>query len=76
VRNHDNKQDDIGFAKDYRRLNVALSRARELLVMVGSTRMFTERTKHRDARKMYTHVFETAKNQDGLRTLEEVGMNG
>ncbi|MGA9225950.1 MAG: AAA domain-containing protein, partial [Mesobacillus sp.] len=76
VRNHDNKQDDIGFAKDYRRLNVALSRARELLVMVGSTKMFTERTKHRDARKMYTHVFETAKKQGGLRTLEEVGMNG
>lgn len=76
VRNHDNKQDDIGFAKDYRRLNVALSRARELLVMVGSTKMFTERTKHRDARKMYTHVFETAKKHNGLQTLEEVGMNG
>ncbi|MBT2692825.1 AAA domain-containing protein [Bacillus sp. ISL-55] len=76
VRNHDNKQDDIGFAKDYRRLNVALSRARELLVMVGCTKMFTQRTKHRDARKMYTHVFETAKKQDGLRTLEEVGVNG
>lgn len=76
VRNHDNKQDDIGFAKDYRRLNVALSRARELLVMVGSTKMFTERTKHRDARKMYTHVFETVKKHKGLRTLEEVGMNG
>jgi superfamily I DNA and/or RNA helicase len=76
VRNHDNKQDDIGFAKDYRRLNVALSRARELLVMVGSTKMFTERTKHRDARKMYTHVFETVKKHNGLRTLEEVGMNG
>ncbi|GAM15734.1 DEAD/DEAH box helicase [Mesobacillus selenatarsenatis] len=76
VRNHDNNQDDIGFAKDYRRLNVALSRARELLVMVGSTKMFTQRTKNRDARKMYTHVFETAKKQDGLRTLEEVGMNG
>lgn len=75
VRNHDNKQDDIGFAKDYRRLNVALSRARELLVMVGSTKMFTERTKHRDARKMYTHVLETVKKQDGLRTLEEVGLH-
>jgi superfamily I DNA and/or RNA helicase len=76
VRNHDNKQDDIGFAKDYRRLNVALSRARELLVMIGSTKMFTERTKNRDARKMYTHVFETAKKQNGLRSLEEVGLHG
>ncbi|SEM51553.1 Superfamily I DNA and/or RNA helicase [Mesobacillus persicus] len=76
VRNHDNKQDDIGFAKDYRRLNVALSRARELLVMVGSTKMFTERSKNRGAREMYTHVLESAKKQDGLRPLEEVPVHG
>lgn len=76
VRNHDNKQDDIGFAKDYRRLNVALSRARELLVMVGSTKMFTERSKNRGAREMYTHVLESVKKQDGLRTLEEVYVHG
>ncbi|MGO4889455.1 DEAD/DEAH box helicase [Anaerobacillus sp. MEB173] len=72
VRNHDNKHDDIGFAKDYRRLNVALSRARELLVLIGSTKMFTERTKQADARKMYSHVLEVTKKQHGLRTLEEV----
>ncbi|WP_077247738.1 DEAD/DEAH box helicase [Bacillus sp. FJAT-27225] len=76
VRNHDNKQDDIGFAKDYRRLNVALSRARELLVMIGSTTMFTERTKHSGAREMYTHVFESVKNHNGLRALEEVSLLG
>lgn len=76
VRNHDHKQDDIGFAKDYRRLNVALSRARELLVMIGSTKMFTERTKHGGAKQMYTHVLETAKKQDGLRTIERVGVRG
>lgn len=75
VRNHDNKQDDIGFAKDYRRLNVALSRARELLVLIGSTKMFTERTKHKDTRHMYTHVLESAKKQHGLRTLEEVSLH-
>ncbi|MBD8068731.1 AAA domain-containing protein [Bacillus sp. PS06] len=72
VRNHDSKQDDIGFAKDYRRLNVALSRAKELLVLIGSTKMFTERTKQSEARKMYTHVLNTVKKQDGLRILEEV----
>ncbi|WP_174727265.1 DEAD/DEAH box helicase [Mesobacillus harenae] len=76
VRNHDNKQDDIGFARDYRRLNVALSRAKELLVMIGSTKMFTERSKNKEARKMYTHVLESAKKQDGLRTLEEVSLHG
>lgn len=76
VRNHDNKHDDIGFAKDYRRLNVALSRARELLVMIGSTKMFTERTKHSSARDMFTHVLKTVKKQEGLRTLEEVSLHG
>jgi superfamily I DNA and/or RNA helicase len=76
VRNHNNKQDDIGFAKDYRRLNVALSRARELLVLIGSTKMFTERTKHKDTRQMYTHVLEAAKKQQGMRTLEEVSLHG
>lgn len=45
VRNNDNKHGDIGFAKDYRRLNVALSRARELLVLIGSTEMFVNRPK-------------------------------
>lgn len=72
VRNHDNKQDDIGFAKDYRRLNVALSRARELLILIGSTKMYTERAKHKDTRQMYSHVLEAAKKQGGLRMLEEV----
>lgn len=75
VRNHDHKKDDIGFAKDYRRLNVALSRARELLVLIGSTKMFTESTKQRDTRLMYNHVLEAAKRQDGLRTLEEVSLS-
>ena len=37
VRNHQDKGGDIGFARDYRRLNVALSRARELLIIVGSS---------------------------------------
>ncbi|WP_456279510.1 DEAD/DEAH box helicase [Bacillus sp. AK128] len=76
VRNHDNQKDDIGFAKDYRRLNVALSRARELLVLIGSTKMFTERTKNKETRLMYKNVLEAAKNQQGLRTLEEVHMHG
>jgi hypothetical protein len=76
VRNHQNKQDDIGFAKDYRRLNVALSRARELLVLIGSTKMFTERTNQADTRHMYGRVLEAVKKQQGLRTLEEVNQHG
>jgi superfamily I DNA and/or RNA helicase len=76
VRNHDNKHDDIGFARDYRRLNVALSRARELLVMIGSTKMFTERAKHSGTRQMYTHVLDSVKKHDGLRVMEEVSLRG
>ncbi len=72
VRNHDNKQEDIGFAKDYRRLNVALSRAKELLILIGSTKMFTERTKQIETKRMYTHVLDTVKKQHGLRMLQEV----
>ncbi|MDT8860158.1 AAA domain-containing protein [Alkalihalobacillus sp. MEB130] len=76
VRNHDNKQDDIGFAKDYRRLNVALSRARELLVLIGSTKMFTEKARQADTRRMYKHVLESVKKQDGLRMHKEVSIHG
>ncbi|MFC5465942.1 DEAD/DEAH box helicase [Lederbergia graminis] len=75
VRNHDNN-DSIGFARDYRRLNVALSRARELLVLIGSTKMFTERTKQKDTRLMYTNVLDAVKKQNGLRMLEEVSVHG
>ncbi|WP_416150041.1 AAA domain-containing protein [Salipaludibacillus sp. HK11] len=76
VRNHDNKQADIGFANDYRRLNVALSRAKEMLVLVGSTQMFTEKAKREDTRQMYAHVLEVVKKQDGLRTVEGVVQHG
>ncbi|MGH2318551.1 AAA domain-containing protein [Planococcus sp. SE5232] len=70
VRNNQNKHGDIGFAKDYRRLNVALSRAKELLVLVGSSKMFTERAKQPETRKMYRHVLEVVKKKNGLKTLE------
>lgn len=76
VRNHDQKQADIGFANDYRRLNVALSRAKEMLVLIGSTRLFTEKAKQADTRRMYKHVLDTVKKQDGLRTLEGVVQYG
>ena len=71
VRNNQNKHGDIGFAKDYRRLNVALSRAKELLVLVGSSKMFTERAKQPETRKMYRHVLEVVKKKKGLKILEK-----
>jgi superfamily I DNA and/or RNA helicase len=68
VRNNKDSNGDIGFANDYRRLNVALSRARELLVLVGSSQMFTERTKRKEAREMYSRLLDIVKNKNGLRT--------
>lgn len=67
VRNHNNSSDGIGFAKDFRRLNVALSRARELLVIVGSTHMFTQKSKNPSAKKMYTNVAGIVQSKNGLR---------
>ncbi|MDN7242822.1 AAA domain-containing protein [Planococcus sp. N028] len=70
VRNNQNKHGDIGFAKDYRRLNVALSRAKELLVLVGSSEMFTERAKQRETKQMYQHVLKVVKQKNGLKALQ------
>lgn len=72
VRNHHHKGGDIGFAKDYRRLNVALSRARELLIIVGSSEMFTTRTKDLNSREMYGRLLENIKMKNGLKDLVEV----
>ncbi|MCZ2258206.1 DEAD/DEAH box helicase [Sporosarcina sp. G11-34] len=70
VRNHKDKGGDIGFARDYRRLNVALSRARELLIIVGSSEMFTMRTKHPSTKEMYGRLLENIKLKNGFRDHE------
>lgn len=67
VRNHGDASGDIGFAKDYRRLNVALSRARELLIIVGSSDMFTIQTKNASTRDMYRQLQEVVKSQRGMK---------
>lgn len=67
VRN--NQHGEIGFAKDYRRLNVALSRARELLMIVGSSEMFTKRPKKKETRAMYQRLYEVVKAQQGIRRI-------
>lgn len=71
VRNHDHPNGDIGFAKDYRRLNVALSRARELLMIIGSTEMFTKRPKNSQTRAMFTRLLNDVKAQEGLKKQSE-----
>ncbi|MGB2992897.1 MAG: AAA domain-containing protein, partial [Paenisporosarcina sp.] len=70
VRNHLQPDGNIGFLKDYRRLNVALSRARELLMIVGSVDMFTQKA-HGEAQKaMFQHVLNVVKEHEGLKELE------
>ena len=69
VRNHDQPGGDIGFAKDYRRLNVALSRARELLAIIGSTEMFTKRPRNKQTRQMFERLLDNVKAQDGLKQV-------
>ncbi|WLV25118.1 AAA domain-containing protein [Aciduricibacillus chroicocephali] len=76
VRNHDESSGDIGFAKDYRRLNVALSRSRELLIIIGSSEMFASRTKNEKARDMYQRLYETVQHQGKIRTVKEQQMHG
>ncbi len=72
VRNHGEKGGDIGFARDYRRLNVALSRARELLIIIGSSEMFTVRTKHPGSREMYGRLLEDIQKNNGFKPYKEI----
>ena len=64
VRNNSRK--DIGFAKKFERINVAFSRAKELLLIVGSSENFTDLSvahsrSHRDAAEAYQKVFDIAR---------------
>src|SRR5690606_21521362 len=70
VRNNKIKHCYIGFAKDYHGLNVKLSRAKKLLVHVGSSSMFTERAKRPETSKLYRHVLEVIKQKNCFKTLE------
>lgn len=70
VRN--NNYGEIGFAKDYRRLNVALSRARELLMIVGSAEMFTTKPKNPTTREMYERLLNIVKELQGHQEISKV----
>ncbi|WHT48030.1 AAA domain-containing protein [Sporosarcina thermotolerans] len=72
VRNHNQPSGTIGFAEDYRRLNVALSRAKELLIIVGSSEMFMNRPKNAETKTMYTRLVEKVKLGGGFREFDSV----
>ncbi len=54
VRN--NRDGDIGFAKKDERINVAFSRAQELLIIVGCHELFCVRTRQEGAAERYSNV--------------------
>lgn len=63
------KQEDLGFAQSPNRLNVALSRAKRLLIIVGDSQLF--RTKD-----IYDNVYKTVYNHENgkILTAEEYGL--
>jgi superfamily I DNA and/or RNA helicase len=76
VRN--NTRGDIGFAEVPERINVAFSRAQELLVVVGSKSVFTENfSKSGKAKAYYSQIAEIIRREggdvDAAKFLKETG---
>ncbi len=67
VRN--NPHGNVGFARKPERVNVAFSRARELLVIVGSRELFTERARDGQSTGIYSRVAELVQAAGGLRRV-------
>ncbi len=70
VRN--NPQGDVGFARAPERINVAFSRAQELLVIVGSQQLFCEGARSSETRASYERVASVVRRASGYRTPMDV----
>jgi superfamily I DNA and/or RNA helicase len=53
---------DLGFAQSPNRLNVALSRAKRLLIIVGNSELFKQK-------EIYNNVYKTIEDKGGIRKL-------
>ena len=69
VRNNESR--NIGFARDCRRINVALSRAKDLLIIVGSSGNFTG-SQNREAAKMFGNICNIISRLGGVRAPEDI----
>jgi superfamily I DNA and/or RNA helicase len=56
------EQKSLGFAQSPNRLNVALSRARRLLIIIGNEELFTQK-------EIYRNLFDTIRNNPNNRIL-------
>jgi len=61
----------IGFAKDSRRINVAMSRAKELLVIVGCSENFIG-SSDEQASLMFGNIYDITKKLDGMKNAEDI----
>lgn len=66
VRN--NERGEIGFAKDPRRVNVALSRAQELLIIVGSIELFCLRNRSTSGGQVYQNIVNNIQKSGGIKS--------
>ena len=69
VRN--NEQGLIGFAKDPELINVGLSRAQELLIMVGCASLFCSETRSTSAMKIYRNVEAVLRREGELTNVRK-----
>lgn len=58
------EQKELGFAQSPNRLNVALSRAKRLLIMVGNSELFRQK-------EIYNNVYKTIESKGGIRKFEK-----
>ncbi|MBE6844140.1 MAG: hypothetical protein E7508_00305 [Ruminococcus sp.] len=69
VRN--NPEHLIGFARDSRRINVAMSRARELLIITGCSQNFIK-SSNPESSRMFYNIYDITKKLGGIRNSGEI----